>query len=129
MRMRFSACRHAGLIAIIMQWGRFRDCVVMQAFKCKDTARFAQGARHHVPAIDGRASRLGDSLMTRRRFLSVAAFASFAACLHAQTKQRMPRIGVIRWDQASLEPTRRNLSEALHARGYVENKNIVILAR
>jgi len=49
--------------------------------------------------------------------------------LHAQGKQRMPKLGLIRWDQASLEPTRRNLSEALQARGYIEKENIVILPR
>ena len=68
-------------------------------------------------------------MTARRTFLAAAALVSFSLRVHAQSKQRMPKLGVIRWDQASLEPTRRSLSEALQARGYVENKNVVILAR
>ena len=67
-------------------------------------------------------------MMTRRQLLACA-LAIFTPRLHAQSKQRMPKIGVIRWDRASLETARRNLTDALHARGYIENKNIVILAR
>ena len=49
--------------------------------------------------------------------------------MNAQTKQRMPKLGVIRWDRASLEPARKNLGEALSARGLVEGKNVSILWR
>ena len=68
-------------------------------------------------------------MTTRRTFLIEAVLAGFTGRLHAQSKQPMPKLGVIRWDRASLEPTRKNLSEALRARGYVEGKNVAILWR
>ena len=67
-------------------------------------------------------------MTTRRRFLAGSATAVFAFSSHAQIKKH-PQLGVIRWDRVSLEPTRKNLAEALHARGLVEGKNVSILWR
>lgn len=68
-------------------------------------------------------------MTSRRRFLAAAAMAAIAARSHGQTKQRLPKLGVLRWDRRSLERSRRDLADALRARGYVEGKTIAILWR
>ena len=68
-------------------------------------------------------------MTARRSFLAGAALACLVPRVRAQGKPRLPKLGVIRWDRQSLEPTRKNLGEALRARGHVEGKNVVILWR
>lgn len=47
----------------------------------------------------------------------------------AQTKQGVPKLGVLRWEQAQLDAAKRGLPPALNKLGYAEGKNVTYLWR
>ena len=68
-------------------------------------------------------------MITRRQYLAASALSLITPRTVAQGAKSIPKIGLLRWDGERAEARREGLARALHARGYTEGKNIIILAR